>query len=57
VGAAGFLRLAGQRADCVGKRLQAFSTPLRPHGAAMKNEIQAMRPRQLRAVAAYVQSR
>jgi cytochrome c553 len=56
-GAAGFPRLAGQRADYVLKQLQAFRTPLRPHGVVMKNEIAAMTPQQLKAVAAYVQSR
>lgn len=56
-GAAGFPRLAGQRADYVYKQLQAFRTPLRPHGVVMKNEISAMTPQQLKAVAAYVQSR
>lgn len=56
-GAAGFPRLAGQRADYVYKQLQAFRTPLRPHGVVMRNEIAAMTPQQLKAVAAYVQSR
>jgi cytochrome c553 len=56
-GAAGFPRLAGQRAAYVYKQLQAFRTPLRPHGVVMKNEIAAMTPQQLKAVAAYVQSR
>lgn len=56
-GASGFPRLAGQRADYVYKQLQAFRTPLRPHGVVMRNEIAAMTPQQLKAVAAYVQSR
>jgi cytochrome c553 len=56
-GASGFPRLAGQKADYVYKQLQAFRTPLRPHGVVMKNEIAAMTPQQLKAVAAYVQSR
>lgn len=56
-GAAGFPRLAGQRSAYVYKQLQAFRTPLRPHGVVMKNEIAAMTTQQLKAVAAYVQSR
>jgi cytochrome c553 len=55
-GEAGFPRLAGLNADYVFKQLQAFGTPLRPHGVVMKNETRALTPAQLRALAAYVQS-
>lgn len=37
--------------------MQAFRTPLRPHGVIMKKEINAMNEAQMKAVAAYVQSR
>ena len=56
-GQSGFPRLAGLNAAYVYKQLQAFRTPLRPHGVVMKNETRAMSEQQLRAVAAYVQSR
>jgi len=56
-GAAAFPRLAGQNAGYVLRQLRAFRTPLRPHGVVMKQEIQALSDAQLRAVAAYVQSR
>ena len=56
-GKAGFPRLAGLHSDYVLKQLQAFRTPLRPHGVVMKNETRSLTDRQLRAVAAYVQSR
>lgn len=56
-GASGFPRLAGQRADYVFKQLKAFRTPLRPHGVLMRQEIEGLSDAQLRAVAAYVQSR
>lgn len=55
-GAAGFPRLAGQRADYVFKQLKAFRTPLRPHGVLMRQEIEGLSDAQLRALAAYVQS-
>lgn len=55
-GAAGFPRLAGQRADYVLAQLKVFGTKLRPHGVLMQNEIHSMTPAELRAVAAYVQS-
>lgn len=56
-GKAGFPRLAGLNAEYVYKQLQAFRTPLRPHGVLMKNETRSLTEPQLRAVAAYVQSR
>jgi cytochrome c553 len=49
--------LAGLNADYVYKQLQAFRTPLRPHGVLMKNETRSLNEAQLRAVATYVQSR
>jgi cytochrome c553 len=55
-GAAGFPRLAGQRADYVQAQLKVFGTQLRPHGVVMKNETKAMTPAEIRAVAVYVQS-
>lgn len=55
-GAAGFPRLAGQRADYVLAQLKVFGTKLRPHGVLMQNEIRAMTPAELRAVATYVQT-
>lgn len=56
-GQSGFPRLAGLNAGYVYKQLQAFRTPLRPHGVVMKNETRSLSDAQLRAVAAYVQSR
>jgi len=56
-GKAAFPRLAGLNADYVYKQLQAFRTPLRPHGVLMKNETRSLSDAQLRAVSAYVQSR
>lgn len=56
-GAAGFPRLAGQRADYVEAQMKLFSTRLRPHGVIMKEEVKAMTPAEIKAVAAYVQSR
>lgn len=56
-GQAGFPRLAGLNQTYVYKQLQAFRTPLRPHGVVMKKEINAMSEAQMKAVAAYVQSR
>jgi len=55
-GAAGFPRLAGQRADYVLAQLKVFGTKLRPHGVLMQQEVKGMTPTELRAVAAYVQS-
>lgn len=55
-GQSGFPRLAGLNATYVYKQLQAFGTPLRPHGVVMKNETRALTQAQLRALAAYVQS-
>jgi cytochrome c553 len=55
-GAAGFPRLAGQRADYVAAQLKVFGSKLRPHGVIMQNEVKAMTPAEVRAVAAYVQS-
>jgi cytochrome c553 len=55
-GQAGFPRLAGQRADYVFATLKTFSTNLRPHGIVMKEEVKAMKPAELRAVAEYVQA-
>jgi cytochrome c553 len=54
-GAAGFPRLAGQRADYVEAQLKVFRSRLRPHGVIMRNEVQAMTPAEMKAVAAYVQ--
>jgi cytochrome c553 len=55
-GAAGFPRLAGQRADYVYSQLKVFSTKLRPHGVVMQNETKSMTASEFRAVAAYLQS-
>lgn len=55
-GKAGFPRLAGLNAEYVYKQLQAFRTPLRPHGVLMKNETRSLGEAQMRAVSAYVQS-
>ena len=49
-------RLAGLNAEYVYKQLQAFRTPLRPHGVLMKNETRSLGEAQMRAVSAYVQS-
>lgn len=57
-GQAGFPRLAGQHAAYVASQLQVFrSTPLRPHGVLMKKELRSLTPAEMRAVAAYVESR
>ena len=56
-GASGFPRLAGLSSKYVYSQLQAFRTPLRPHGVLMKNETRALSQAQLKAVSAYVQSR
>jgi cytochrome c553 len=55
-GAAGFPRLAGQRASYVQRQLQVFGTRLRPHGIIMKGEAAGMSAREMKAVAAYVQT-
>ena len=55
-GAAGFPRLAGQRADYVDAQLKVFRTKLRPHGVLMTTEIKSMSAAEMRAVAEYVQS-
>ncbi len=55
-GAAGFPRLAGQRADYVYGQLKVFGTQLRSHGVVMQGEVKAMTPAEMRAVAEYVQS-
>jgi len=55
-GAAGFPRLAGQRADYVYAQLKVFRTKLRPHGVLMTTEIKSMSAAEIRAVAEYVQS-
>lgn len=55
-GAAGFPRLAGQRADYVDAQLKVFRTKLRPHGVLMTTEIKSMSAAEIRAVAEYVQS-
>lgn len=55
-GAAGFPRIAGQRADYVAAQLKVFGSKLRPHGVIMQKEVQAMTPAEMRAVAAYLQS-
>lgn len=56
-GASGFPRLAGLHRDYLVKQLTAFRTPLRPHGVVMKNETRALDAQEMRAVAAYLQSR
>lgn len=56
-GEAGFPRLAGLDAGYVVNQMRAFRTPLRKHGVIMKNETRALTDAQMRAVAAYVQSR
>lgn len=55
-GAAGFPRLAGQRADYVEAQLKVFDTKLRPHGVLMQAEVKSLKAPELRALAAYVQS-
>ncbi len=57
-GQAGFPRLAGQHARYVVSQLQVFrSTPLRPHGVLMKSELRGLSKDEMKAVAAYVESR
>lgn len=55
-GAAGFPRLAGQRADYVVAQLKVFGTWLRPHGVLMRAETRSMTQAEMRAVAEYLQS-
>jgi cytochrome c553 len=55
-GAAGFPRLAGQRADYLYAQLKVFGTRLRPHGVVMQAETKAMTSSEMRAVAEYLQS-
>ena len=55
-GQAGFPRLAGQHAPYVYAQLKIFGTQLRPHGVVMQVEARTMKPAEMRAVAAYVQS-
>jgi cytochrome c553 len=55
-GASVFPRLAGQQAAYIERQLSAFGTPLRPHGVIMRDEVKAMTPGQIRAVAAYLHS-
>ena len=55
-GQAGFPRLAGQHAPYVYAQLKTFGTRLRPHGVVMQVETRTMKPAEMRAVAAYVQS-
>lgn len=57
-GQAGFPRLAGQQAAYVEGQLRLLrSTALRPHGVLMKGELRGMSDADIKAVAAYVQSR
>ena len=55
-GAATFPRLAGQHAAYLQQQLQTFGTRLRPHGVLMKAEVAGMKPAEIKAVAAYLQS-
>ena len=56
-GAEGFPRLAGQHAAYIERQLKVFGTRLRPHGVLMKAETANITPTQMKAVAAYLQSR
>ena len=57
-GASVFPRLAGQHAEYIVKQLQEFRTKLRPHGVVMAERVvKNMTPDEMRAVAAYLQSR
>ncbi len=49
-------RLAGQRADYLVSQLRVFRTVLRPHAELMRNEVRALKPEEMRAVAEYAQS-
>ena len=55
-GAAGFPRLAGQRAGYLLAQLKVFGTKLRPHGVVMQAETKGMTAAEMRAVAAYLQT-
>lgn len=55
-GASAFPRLAGQHAAYLERQLRTFGTRLRPHGVLMKAEVADMKPAELKAVAAYLQS-
>ena len=55
-GEAAFPRLAGQRADYLYDQLKLFGTRLRPHGVLMQRELMALKPQELKALAAYIQS-
>lgn len=55
-GAAGFPRLAGQRADYVLAQLKVFGTRLRPHGVLMQQETRSLTPAEMKGLAAFVQS-
>jgi len=57
-GQAGFPRLAGQQAAYINSQLRLLrGTPLRPHGVLMKGELRGLTEADIKAVAAYVQSR
>ena len=57
-GDAGFPRLAGQSAVYLANQLKLFrNTPLRQHGVLMKKETKALSDAEIRAVAAYLQSK
>ena len=55
-GVEGFPRLAGQHAAYIERQLKVFGTRLRPHGVLMKAETANITPKQMKAVAAYLQS-
>jgi cytochrome c553 len=51
-------RIAGQHADYIVKQLNEFRTKLRPHGVSMSERVvKHMEPEELRAVAAYLQTK
>jgi cytochrome c553 len=57
-GEAGFPRLAGQHALYLARQLKLFkSSPLRRHGVLMKAESKSMSDAEIRAVAAFLQTR
>jgi len=56
-GAASFPRLAGQHAPYLLQQLQAFQARQRPHGILMEQETAPMSQAQLKAVAAWLQTR
>ncbi len=55
-GASVFPRLAGQHAGYLERQMKVFGTRLRPHGVLMKNEVADLKPADIKAVAAYLQS-